>query len=62
MTKSRYEDREDLRQDIILRLAKVASNNRHKPLTQASMLRVPSHVAMGVLAQSQEATYYPKPQ
>ena len=44
--KARYEDREDLRQDIILRLAEVASNNGHKPFTEASMLRVASYVAM----------------
>jgi hypothetical protein len=44
--KARYEDREDLRQDIILRLAEVASNNGHEPLTEASMLRVASYVAM----------------
>jgi hypothetical protein len=44
--KARYEDREDLRQDIILRLAEVASNNGRKPLTEASMLRVASYVAM----------------
>jgi hypothetical protein len=34
--KARYEDREDLRQDIIVRLAEVASNNGHKPLRVAS--------------------------
>jgi len=44
--KARYEDREDLRQDIILRLAEVASDNGHKPLTEASMPRVASYVAM----------------
>ena len=44
--KARYEDREDLRQDIILRLAEVASNNGHKPFTEASMVRVASYVAM----------------
>jgi len=44
--KARYEDREDLRQDIILRLAEVASNNGHKPFTEASMLRIASYVVM----------------
>jgi hypothetical protein len=44
--KAKYEDREDLRQDIILRLAEVASNNGHKPFTEASMVRVASYVTM----------------
>jgi len=44
--KAMYEDREDLRQDIIVRLAEVASNNGHKPFTEASMVRVASYVAM----------------
>ncbi len=44
--KSKYEDREDLRQNIILRLAEVASNNGHKPFTEASMARVASYVTM----------------
>jgi DNA-directed RNA polymerase specialized sigma24 family protein len=44
--KAMYQDREDLRQDIILRLAEVASNNGHKPFTEASMVRVASYVAM----------------
>jgi DNA-directed RNA polymerase specialized sigma24 family protein len=44
--KARFEDREDLRQDIIVRLAEVASNNGAKPFTKASMLRVASYVAM----------------
>jgi DNA-directed RNA polymerase specialized sigma24 family protein len=44
--KAKFEDREDLRQDIILRLAEVASNNGHKPFTEASMVRVASYVAM----------------
>ena len=29
--KAKHEDREDLKQDIILRLAEVASNNGHEP-------------------------------
>jgi DNA-directed RNA polymerase specialized sigma24 family protein len=44
--KAMYQDREDLRQDIILRLAEVANNNGHKPFTEASMVRVASYVAM----------------
>jgi len=44
--KARYEDREDLRQDIIVRLAEVANSNGHKPFTEASMFRVASYVAM----------------
>jgi DNA-directed RNA polymerase specialized sigma24 family protein len=44
--KAKFEDREDLRQDIILRLAEVASNNGHKPFTEASIVRVASYVAM----------------
>ena len=44
--KARYEDREDLRQDIIVRLAQVARNNGHKPFTEGAMVRVASYVAM----------------
>jgi len=44
--KAMYQDREDLKQNIILRLAEVASNNGHKPFTEASMVRVASYVAM----------------
>ena len=44
--KAMYKDREDLRQDIILRLAEVASSNGHKPFTEASMVRVASYVTM----------------
>jgi hypothetical protein len=44
--KARYEDREDLRQDMILRLAEVASNNGHKPFTEGAMCRVASYVVM----------------
>ena len=43
--KARFEDREDLKQDIIVRLAELASNN-DKPLTKPSMLRIASYVAM----------------
>jgi len=43
--KVRYEDREDLRQDIILRLAEVASIKTER-LTLPAMLRVASFVTM----------------
>lgn len=43
--KARFEDREDLREDIIVRLAWLASNN-DKPLTKPSMLRIASYVVM----------------
>jgi hypothetical protein len=41
--KARYEDREDLKHDIIVRLADVARNNGHKPFTEATMVRIASH-------------------
>ena len=41
--KARYEDREDIRQDIVLRLAEVASI-KTEPLTTPTMLRVASFV------------------
>ena len=44
--KARYDDREDLRQDIIVRLAEVASNNGHKPFTERAMIRVASLVTL----------------
>jgi len=44
--KARYQDREDLRQDIIVRLAEVASNNGHKPFTTGAMIRVASYTVM----------------
>jgi len=44
--KATYQDREDLRQDIILRLAEVATNNGQKPFTELAMYRVASYVAM----------------
>jgi hypothetical protein len=40
------QDREDLRQDIIVRLAEVAQNNGHKPLTEGAMVRVASYVVV----------------
>ena len=44
--KARYEDREYLRQNIILGLAEVASNNGRKPFTEGAMVRVASYVVM----------------
>jgi hypothetical protein len=44
--KARHEDREDLRQDIIVRLAEVAQRNGHKPFTELAMIRVASYVVM----------------
>jgi len=44
--KARFEDRDDLRHNIILRLAEVASNNGHKPYTIGAMIRVASYVVM----------------
>ena len=42
--KARTQDREDLKHTIILRLAQVASNNGHKPFTEAVMYRIASYV------------------
>ena len=44
--KARFEDRQDLKHDIIVRLAELASNNGDKPFSEASMLRVASYVTM----------------
>jgi len=44
--KAKAADRQDLRQDIILRLAEVANNNGHKPFTEGSMVRVASYTVM----------------
>jgi len=44
--KARYEDRDDLRHNIILRLADIASRNGHKPFTEGAMVRVASYVVM----------------
>jgi hypothetical protein len=44
--KAKPVDREDLRQDIILRLAEVASNDGHKPFTEGAMVRVASYTVM----------------
>jgi len=40
--KARREDREDLRQDIIVKLADIERNNGHKPFTEVAMLRIAS--------------------
>ena len=44
--KAKADDREDLRQNIILRLAEVASNNGHKPFNEGAMVRVASYTVM----------------
>ena len=44
--KAKRQDREDLRQEIILRLAQVASNNGHESFTEGAMVRVASYVVM----------------
>ena len=44
--KAKTADREDLRQDIILRLAEVASNNGHEPFNEGAMVRVAAYVCM----------------
>ena len=44
--KAKAADRQDLRQDIILRLAEVASSNGHKPFTEGAMVRVASYTVM----------------
>ncbi|MFC1957084.1 hypothetical protein ACFLVY_02185 [Chloroflexota bacterium] len=41
--KARQEDREDLKQDIIVRLADVERNNGHKPFTEVAMFRIASY-------------------
>ena len=40
--KARQEDREDLKHDIIVRLADVERNNGHKPFTEMAMIRIAS--------------------
>jgi len=44
--KAKAVDRADLRQDIILRLAEVASSNGHKPFSEGAMVRVASYTVM----------------
>ena len=42
--KGKWEDSEDLKEDIILRLAQVEGHNGHGPLTEGAMARVASYV------------------
>jgi len=44
--KANWQDREDLKQDIIVKLADVALNNGHKPFTEGAMVRVASYTVM----------------
>ena len=44
--KAKLEDREDLKQDIIVKLAEVASNNGHEPFNEGAMVRIASYVTM----------------
>ena len=44
--KARFQDREDLKHNIIIRLAEVSQRNGHKPFTEWAMLRVASYVVM----------------
>ena len=44
--KARFQDREDLKHNIIVRLAEVAQRNGHKPFTEGAMVRVSSFVVL----------------
>ena len=44
--KAKFEDREDLREDIILKLAEIASNNGHSEFNEGSMVRIASYVVL----------------
>jgi len=44
--KAKPEDRQDLKQDIIVKLATIASNNGHEPFGEGAMVRVASFVTM----------------
>jgi hypothetical protein len=44
--KAKPEDRQDLKQDIIVKLAEIASNNGHEPFTEGAMVRVASYTVM----------------
>ena len=44
--KAKLEDREDLKQDIIVKLAEVASNNGHELFNEGTMVRIASYVTM----------------
>jgi DNA-directed RNA polymerase specialized sigma24 family protein len=44
--KAKFDDREDLKQDIIVRLADVARHIGHEPFTEGAMVRVASYTIM----------------
>jgi len=44
--KAQFQDREDLKHSIIVRIAEVAERNGNKPFTEWGMLRVASYVVM----------------
>ena len=44
--KAKFQDREDLRHNIVVRLAEVARRNGHKPFSEGAMVRVASFVVM----------------
>ena len=44
--KARFQDREDLKHNIILRVAEVAQRNGNKPFTEGAMVRVASYVVL----------------
>ncbi|MBA7471946.1 hypothetical protein ES707_07258 [subsurface metagenome] len=44
--KARFQDRGDLKHNIIVRLAEVAQRNGHKPFTEGAMVRVASFVVL----------------
>ncbi len=44
--KAKAADREDLKQDIIVKLAEIASNNGHEPFNEGAMVRVAAYVCM----------------
>jgi len=44
--KASFQDREDLKHNIILRLAELSQRNGHKPFTEGAMVRVASYVVM----------------
>jgi len=44
--KAIFQDREDLKHNIILRLAELAQRNGNKPFTEGAMVRVASYVIM----------------
>src|SRR4030043_419406 len=44
--KAKFEHRQDLKQDIIVKLAEIASNNGHEPFNEGAMVRVASYTVM----------------